>query len=38
MTLSVNVSLKSVMLVKYVWNPSTCTFENGTYLKIFVND
>ena len=32
-TINVNVSVKSVIYVKnYLWNPATCSCENGKYL------
>ena len=37
---NVDVSVKNIIYVKkeYVWNPSTCIYENGKYLANIADD
>ena len=37
-TINVYVSVKNVMYVKKIWNPATCSCENGKYLASIMHD
>ena len=36
--ISVNGNAKNIIYVKKIWNPPTCSFENGKYLASIIDD
>ena len=36
--ISVNGNAKNIIFVKKIWNPPTCSFENGKYLASIIDD